>query len=137
MILRILNYYDNLNNNRDYIIFNYKVYDRKILDCLPFIPSIDWLREGITIDTMKRYRIKYYGTEHKIVIPHYDYKNNLIGIRGRTLVREEAELFGKYMPLKIKGIMYNHPLSYNLYGLNMNLEYIRKAKKIFLFEGKR
>lgn len=135
--LRILNYYDNLNKNRDDIIFDYKVYDEKILDCLPFIPSIDWLREGITIDTMKRYGIKYYGTEHKIVIPHYDYKNNLIGIRGRTLVREEAELFGKYMPLKINGVMYNHPLSYNLYGLNMNLENIRKAKRIFLFEGEK
>ena len=37
-----------------------------------------------------------------IVIPHYDIDNNLIGIRERTLIKEE-EVFGKYKPEKKLG----------------------------------
>lgn len=134
--LRILNYYENICREKDDIIHEYKPFDGRILSFLPLIPCRGWLEEGITIETMEKYNIKYYAKEHKMVIPHYDYKNQLIGIRGRTLVQEEAEWFGKYMPLKINNIMYNHPLSYNLYGLNMNLENIKRAKRIIIFEGK-
>ena len=114
-----------------------KIFDDTILNNMSLIPAGSWLREGITIDTMKKYGIKYYLSEDKIVIPHRDINGNLIGIRGRTMIKEESEMFGKYMPLKIGDTMYNHPLSFALYGLYENQDNIRKAKKVFIFEGEK
>ena len=117
--------------------YKYKIYSDKELNNLNFIPSIEWLKEGITIDTMKRYGIKYYGKEHKIVIPHYNKDNMLIGIRGRSMISEDVERYGKYMPITLNGKMYNHPLSYNLYGLNHNLKNIEKYGRAILFESEK
>lgn len=110
-------------------------YDGSILTKLPFLPIEGWMREGITLETLKRYGIKYYPKDGKIVIPHWDESSKLVGIRGRSMVALEAELFGKYMPIKINGIMYAHPLSFALYGLNFNKENITKIKKAIIFEG--
>lgn len=135
--LKILANYELLNKTKDSIDIKYIVYDDTILKNLAFIPSIDWMREGITIDTMRKYQIKYYGTEHKIVIPHYNYHNELIGIRSRALVTSDANYYGKYMPIRLNKVLYTHPLSYNLYGLNFNLENIRLMKKIIIFESEK
>lgn len=135
--LKILANYELLNRTKDTIDIKYIPYDDNILNNLAFIPSIDWMREGITINTMKKYGIKYYGTEHKIVIPHFNYYNELIGIRSRTLVESDAERYGKYMPIRLNKVLYTHPLSYSLYGLNFNLENIRQMKKIIIFESEK
>lgn len=86
---------------------------------------------------MLKYKIKYHGTDHKIVIPHYNLFNELIGIRGRALSQEDVDTFGKYMPLRVNGIMYSHPLSHNLYGLNYNMFNITRMKKIIIFESEK
>ena len=72
-----------------------------------------------------------------VVIPHYDINNRLIGIRERTLIQEQAEKYGKYMPARIAGKMYNHPLSFNLYNLNHSKDNIARMKKAFVFEGEK
>ena len=115
----------------------YEIYDDTLLRNLKFIPPLDWIKEGISVDTMNRYGIKYYGTDHKIVIPHYDIDNSLVGIRGRALVEGDAEMYGKYMPLIANNKMYNHALSNHLYGLNLNYETIKKAQFVFLYEGEK
>lgn len=112
-------------------------YESDILERLSFVPIESWLREGITVPAMTKYGIKYYPKDHKIVLPHWDDNSNLIGIRGRTLIKKEAEWFGKYMPIKINGVMYNHPLSFALYGLNFNKSNIKKLKKAIIFEGEK
>lgn len=113
------------------------VYDEKIMDLFRFYPTVEWLQDGITVETMKKFNIKYYDYKNKIVIPHYDINNNLIGLRGRSLDKEDIKNFGKYMPLKIENILYSHPLSFNLYGINFNKEDIKKYKKAIIFEGER
>jgi len=135
--LRILTNYAIISKIKENIQLEYKVYDDNILKNLSFMPPKAWIDEGITIETMKKYNIKYYGTEHKIVIPHYNLMNELIGIRGRAMISEDADMYGKYMPLKVANVMYTHPLSHNLYGLNLNIENIRKIKKIVIFEGEK
>ncbi len=114
-----------------------KVYNDVILSRLNYVSVNSWLREGITKDTMQKYGIKYYPKDEKIVIPHWDMDDNLIGIRGRTLIGQEGEWFGKYMPIRINGQMYNHPLSFALYGLNFNKANIQNAKVAIIFEGEK
>jgi hypothetical protein len=116
---------------------NLTIYDDTILNRLPQLYPESWCNEGIKIEVMKKYGIRYYPTDCKIVIPHWDDVSNLIGIRGRSMVRAEAELYGKYMPLRINGEMYNHPLSFALYGLNFNKENVRKARRVIIFEGEK
>lgn len=41
------------------------------------------------------------------------------------------------MPLKIQNHWYTHPLSLNLYGLNMTKNNISKTKKAIIFEGEK
>lgn len=108
-----------------------------ILDLFKELYHQSWINEGISINTMSKYGIKYYIKDDKIVIPHYDINNNLIGIRGRAL-REEDILAGKkYMPLIVEGKIYNHPLGLNLFGLNHNKETIKRVKKIIILESEK
>lgn len=114
-----------------------KEYDGYFLKNLPSVCIEPWLKEGITREVMNHAEIKFDPLNQGIVIPHRDINNRLIGIRERTLIREQAELYGKYMPARISGKMYSHPLSYNLYNLNHSKDNIKRMKKAFVFEGEK
>lgn len=114
-----------------------KEYSSTILNNLGFFIIEDWHREGITIETMRRFGIKYNPITNAIIIPHYDEKDRLVGIRQRAMVKEDEELYGKYRPAYINGMMYNHPLSYCIYGLSSNKDNISKIKKAIVFEGEK
>lgn len=108
----------------------------KILDNLPFIRFEEWEKEGINSGVMFNFGIKYNPKTHGIIIPHYDINNNLIGIRERTLVKEQ-EQYGKYKPAILNGVMYNHPLGFNLYNINRSKENIKMFKNVFVFESEK
>lgn len=97
----------------------------------------EWLNDGISKEAMDKFNIKYSISQNKIIIPHYDIHDNLIGIRGRALDDWEIENIGKYMPVKIEGTWYRHKLGMNLYGLNITKENIRKKKRVFVFEAEK
>ena len=113
-----------------------KFYDDKILRYLPHPHIEPWEKEGITSDIMKIHNICYDPKNQGIVIPHYDINNNLIGIRERTLIKDN-ETTGKYKPAIINGKMYNHPLGFNLYNLNNSKNAIKIIKKAIVFEGEK
>lgn len=98
---------------------------------------IEWLQDSITKEAMDKFNIKFSHTENKIIIPHYNIHNELVGIRGRALNAWEVENVGKYAPVWIEGKCYSHPLSLNLYGLNQNKDNIRGAKTAFIFESEK
>lgn len=112
-----------------------EIYDEKILNVFSKHYPIEWIAEGITPDIMDKYNILYSISRNKIIIPHYDIDGNLIGIRGRAL--NEYELENKYMPIEIEGKWYSHPLSSNLYGLNINKEHISKYHRAIIYEGEK
>lgn len=95
-----------------------------------------WEREGIKPEIMQIHKICYDPKNQGIVIPHYNINNELIGIRERTLIKKNEDK-GKYMPAVIHGKMYNHPLSFNLYNINVSKDNIRKIKKAIVFEGEK
>jgi len=136
--LTILNNYDrikNININTQQI--ELKEYDGTFLKHLPHPNIQPWIDEGINQEIMNRAGICYDPKNQGVVIPHYDINNRLIGIRERTLIQEQAEKYGKYMPAHIAGKMYNHPLSFNLYNLNHSKDNIARMKKAFVFEGEK
>ena len=113
-----------------------KTYDNKVLRYLPHPHIIPWEAEGIAFDVMESRGICYDPMNEGVVIPHYDINGNLIGIRERTLIKEN-EIYGKYRPAIINGKMYNHPLSFNIYNLNNSKENIKKLQKVIIFESEK
>lgn len=108
-----------------------------ILELFASVPVREWLNEGISQKSLKKYNILFSISQNKIIIPHYDINGNLVGIRGRALNPWEAATYGKYMPMKIEKQWYSHPLSLNLYGINFAKDNIIKNKKCILFEGEK
>lgn len=117
-------------------IVSLKVFNDDFLKNMAQPRIIPWEKEGITPDIMKAHKICYDPKNQGIVIPHYDINNQLIGVRERTLIKEK-EVYGKYIPATINGKMYNHPLSFNLYNINISKDNIRNIKKAIVFEGEK
>lgn len=112
-------------------------YNPRILGVFDHHYPAEWLVEGITEKTMDKFNILFSPSQNKIIIPHYDITNRLIGIRGRALGQWEIEHVGKYMPVKIEQTWYSHPLSLNLYGLNLTKDNISETGIVYLFEGEK
>ena len=117
------------------VIPSYKIYDEKVLNLFSDMFPKVWVEEGIKRKTMKEFGIKVSVPKEQIIIPHRDINNNLIGVRVRNLNPEIVARGDKYMPAKINGVYYSHPLMYNLYGLNVNKNNIKKYKTAWIFEG--
>ena len=134
----ILNKYENNNiKEQQERIVELKFYDSNILNFLPKTLKLEpWLKEGIAQEVINNCNISFDPWSYGIVIPHYNIDNKLIGIRERTLVKEEEEN-GKYKPAFLNYQLYNHPLGFNLYNLNNSKDNIRKIKKAILFEGEK
>ena len=135
---KILEKYDRINNiDLKTQEIELKEYDGTFLKHLPRPIIQPWIDEGISQEVMDSAGICYDPKNCGIVIPHYDINGRLIGIRERTLIKEQAEQYGKYLPAKIAGKMYNHPLSFNIYNLNHCKDNIARMKKVFVFEGEK
>ena len=131
----INNFKRNKEKNQPQIV-ELKTYDNKVLRYLPHPHIIPWEAEGIAFDVMESRGICYDPMNEGVVIPHYNIDGDLIGIRERTLIKEN-EIYGKYRPAIINGKMYNHPLSFNIYNLNNSKENIKKLQKVIIFESEK
>lgn len=112
-------------------------YAPEVLDCFIKTYPTEWLNDGISKAAMDKFNIRFSISQNKIIIPHYDVNERLVGIRGRALNDWEIENVGKYMPVCIEGKWYTHSLSLNLYGLNKNKENIRKSKVCYIVEAEK
>lgn len=114
-----------------------EIHPHGLLDMFVSYYPVEWLADSISPEAMDKHNIKFSISQNKIIIPHYNTKGELIGIRGRALNPAEAENFGKYMPVQIEGKWYSHPLSLNLYSLDKNWKNIEKSGIAYVFEGEK
>jgi len=131
----IINKYKNISTKEEKV--KLKTYPKSILDYYINLPHEKWVREGISCETLKKYGIRFDLIHNKIIIPHEDIDNDLIGIRGRALNDWEITSGHKYIPIYLEKQLFNHPMTYNLYGLNKNLEAIKRIGKIMIFESEK
>ena len=69
-----------------------KTYDKEILSRFNYAVKIGpWLDEGICQDALDQAMIGFYPGADQITIPHFDANGQFIGLRGRTLCKEEGE----------------------------------------------
>ena len=112
-------------------------YPNEIMEAFIKYYPIEWLNDGIAKETMDKFNIRFSPSQNKIIIPHYDARGRLVGIRGRALDSWEIENVGKYMPIQMEGKWYSHPLSLNLYGLNWTKENIKQTGIAYIGEAEK
>lgn len=103
----------------------------------PDIPVIQWLKDNISKQSMKTFNIRYCTKSNSAIIPHFNIKNETVGVRVRAFNQEEIENYGKYHPLYYGGEGYAHPLGKNLYGIHKTKEAIKKYKKVVIGESEK
>ena len=115
------------------------MYQDSILNTFVSVIPLEWIKEGISPSIMEQFGIKIDINTTSIIIPHRDIDGRLIGVRNRNLLEDRIERYGKYTPYTcpLSGIMYNHPLSKNLYGLYENKNNIINKKKAIIFESEK
>lgn len=112
-------------------------YPREVLSYFTHYYHPTWLRDGITPEAMDKFHIGFSLGQNKIIIPHFDINGRLVGIRGRTLDKKEAEAYGKYRPLQIGKITYAHPLQFNLYGIHEHQNGIKMRRQAIIAEAEK
>ena len=112
-------------------------YSPAVLDCFSKYYHPSWLKDGIKKDVMDKFNIEFSLGQNKIIIPHYDIKGRLVGIRGRTIDPEEIANFGKYRPVQVGNVLYAHPLQFNLYGIHEHQEGIKMRKSAIIAEAEK
>ena len=112
-------------------------YPKEVLSYFTHYYHPSWLQDGITKEAMDKFHIGFSLTQNKVVIPHFDINGRLIGIRGRTFNKEEADLYGKYRPLQIGKILYTHQLQFNLYGIYEHQNGIKRRQQAIIAEAEK
>lgn len=109
-------------------------YDPMVVDYFPRVLPIEWVDEGISVESMLKYGIGYYSTECATTIPVW-FEGELIGIRGRFWADTEH---GKYRPIQIlTRDIYKFPTQYMFYGWDYNIGAIKRHKRVILVEGEK
>ena len=118
-------------------IYNLKTYDSKVLNHFDKLYHLSWLKDNITKETMNVFNIRYDILNNRIIIPHYNFNGELVGIRCRNLNENEVLKGRKYMPIFIEDRMYNYPTHAVLYGLHITKEAIKKYKRVYIVESEK
>lgn len=120
-------------DNLDFTVYDTNVLKQFSFDYLGLMP---WIEEGIGIETLQKFNIKWDSYRQAIVIPNFDYDGKLIGIRERHFKPENLAK-GKYRPLYDKGTLYNHPTGRTFYGIYENHKNIERKHIAIIFEGEK
>lgn len=114
----------------------FKYYEKNTINFFEYYLPYEWAKDGITLNELKKFNVRYYSSENQMIIPHYDSDTNLVGIRIRAF-NDEDILKGKYRPLKLENTIYSHPLSQFCYGLWNTKDNIKKTQKAIIFEAEK
>lgn len=131
----IINRFKRLNSKPKEI--NVKIKDRNILNLYKEMYHHSWIESGMTVEALQKFDIKFDICENRIIIPHFNIDDELVGIRCRNLNQEAIDSGFKYIPIKIQGELYSHETRYNLYGLNKTKDSIKRLKKVIIFESEK
>lgn len=112
-------------------------YPEGVLDIFPKnLDTHPWALEGIDGDVLEKFQVSFSASYEGVIIPHRDWRGNLIGLRIRTYNEEKVKKY-KYMPMLINNIYYRHPVSLNFFGIFQNQRAIRRAKRVILVESEK
>lgn len=129
---------NSINKKKKPVNLEIKEYTDKIFDLFSSQPHPLFLADNIGEEAMRKFEVMYYNKANRIIIPHRHYRTgNLIGLKSRCLNFDEIDKGYKYIPLTIQKITYSYPTYQNLFGLYQNKEFIKKIKRVVIFESEK
>lgn len=91
-----------------------------------------WVDEGIALETMRYFGVRYDPYSERIVVPIRDIEGNIVNVHGRTIDPEWKE-----KKLRKYTFFFNQGSVNTIYGYWENREEIMKSRTILLFEGEK
>lgn len=116
---------------------NFKVIENRVLDYFHRLYHPSFYNDGIELYTLYKFGIRYDILNNRIIIPHWDEEGNLIAIRCRNLREDLVDAGLKYMPITFEGKLLSALTGKYFYGLNFNIENIKRIKKVILVESEK
>ena len=109
-----------------------EVLDDEYLNQFPLRVIDDWTKEGISEKTQQKYQLRIDEKRCRYLIPIYDDNGKLVSLKGRTYLPNYSEL-------DINKYIYYNKIHRNdiLFGLNFNIESIKKNNEVILFEAEK
>lgn len=89
-----------------------------------------WEQEGISRETLDKFQVYYDGFSNRLVYPIRDLNGKIVNIGGRALDPEWKE-----KDMRKYTYFFSWGTIATLYGLSENMEAIKQAKEIIVFEG--
>lgn len=134
---KIIDYYGNIKfKNEDIPPYKNNIMPIEILNKYINKPHIDLYKEGISLDAIKEFCIRFDLKSERIIFPHFnkDNKNEILATVGRTTKQNFEEYKSpKYLIIDGKG----YKKSENLYGLAQNVQEIKNKKSVIIFEAEK
>ena len=91
-----------------------------------------WVDEGISLETMREFGVRYDPYSDRIVMPIRDIEGNIINVHGRTIDPEWKE-----KKLRKYTFFFSQGSVNTIYGFWENREEIMKSRTVILFEGEK
>lgn len=105
-------------------------YNENLLMEFSTIYHSEWVKEGLSPDTLRSFGIMFDHIKNHVIIPCRNTNGKLVQIKARRMGKSNYNGMKYYTVLK--------PTSHNeLYGLWKTLPYIKKKKQIILFESEK
>jgi DNA primase len=126
-------YYKGLKVYKDEVV-ELDTYPESILDDYRDKPNIRFLKDGISLQTQKLFKVKYDIFSERIIVPWRNCEGQIVGIMGRyNASTDECDKLGiaKWFPI----IPFYK--SQVLFGFSQNYEKIQEKKMIFVTESEK
>lgn len=121
-------FYDSIKRrNNGYI--ELKKYDVDILRQYENKYNTLFLKDGIDLDTQKRFNVGLCHLSSRITVPWFNYEGDLVGIEGRYVGDYKKDETSKWFPI------IPFPKSQVLYGYYINYEYLHECEEVYIGES--
>jgi len=110
------------------------ILDDSVLESYINFPSYDYLQQGIGYETQISYGIKFDISSKRIVFPIQNRQNELIGVKGRTILDTEDS---RYSSVPKFLYLYNFNKGIEFFNFNRALPYILDLKEVIIFEAEK
>ena len=118
-------------------VIELSAYPIQVLNLFHGCYPMSWKEEGVSPEVAQRFDLRFCFKRQATIIPCFDPKGRLIGIRQRNHSLEDIEAGRKYIPTTIEQTTYRYPTSAYLYGLYEHQHSIQTRKEAILFEAEK
>lgn len=106
-----------------------KKYDDSVLDNYINKYNTLFLKDGISLETQKKFKIGVDFSSSRISVPWFDFEGDLVGIEGRYMGDYKKDEVSKWFPIIA------FPKSHALFGYNTNYTYLQSSEDIYIGES--